>query len=224
MKRIPIFLEVGEKRTFAGALDWPGWCRSGRDQDSAIEALLEYAPRYKRVIAQSKLKFVAPQAITVFATKEQVQGNATTDFGAPGVMLDDDQRTFTVADQRRAEQSLQAIWQSFDAAVAQAAGKTLRKGPRGGGRDTQKIIEHLLGSDAGYLRQIAQQVRLDDSEPQAALAATRAAILDGLAAAARGEIPAKGPRGGSRWPAHYFVRRVAWHALDHTWEIEDRLA
>jgi hypothetical protein len=50
----------------------------------------------------------------------------------------------------------------------------------------------------------------------------RAAILEGLAASAAGKLPAKGPRGGSRWTARYFVRRVAWHALDHAWEIEDR--
>ena len=25
-----------------------------------------------------------------------------------------------------------------------------------------------------------------------------------------------------KWPARYFVRRTAWHVLDHVWEIEDR--
>jgi hypothetical protein len=53
--------------------------------------------------------------------------------------------------------------------------------------------------------------------------ATRQAILQGLASSARGEIPAHGPRGGQRWSARYFVRRVAWHTIDHAWEIEDRL-
>lgn len=51
---------------------------------------------------------------------------------------------------------------------------------------------------------------------------TRQAIMDGLAASARGDIPERGPRGGARWPARYFVRRVAWHVLDHAWEIVDR--
>ena len=40
---------------------------------------------------------------------------------------------------------------------------------------------------------------------------------------ARGELPDVGPRGGKRWPAPYAIRRSAWHALDHAWEIEDRL-
>ena len=24
------------------------------------------------------------------------------------------------------------------------------------------------------------------------------------------------------WPQRYAVRRIAWHALDHVWEMEDR--
>jgi hypothetical protein len=35
-------------------------------------------------------------------------------------------------------------------------------------------------------------------------------------------LPAAGPRGGKIWSVRYFVRRTAWHALDHAWEIEDR--
>jgi hypothetical protein len=35
----PVYPEVGSRRTFAGALDWPGWCRSGRKEELALEAL-----------------------------------------------------------------------------------------------------------------------------------------------------------------------------------------
>jgi hypothetical protein len=48
-------------------------------------------------------------------------------------------------------------------------------------------------------------------------------MLDALEASARGEIPARGPRGGRRWSPRYFVRRATWHILDHVWEIEDRM-
>jgi len=34
------------------------------------------------------------------------------------------------------------------------------------------------------------------------------------------EAPLKAP--GKRWPPRYAARRIAWHALDHAWEIEDR--
>ena len=33
---IDVYLEIGKKRTFAGAIDWPGWCRSGRDEGAAL--------------------------------------------------------------------------------------------------------------------------------------------------------------------------------------------
>ena len=47
-------------------------------------------------------------------------------------------------------------------------------------------------------------------------------MLEALAASVRGEVPQEGPRGGKKWSGRYFVRREAWHVLDHTWEIEDR--
>jgi hypothetical protein len=50
-----------------------------------------------------------------------------------------------------------------------------------------------------------------------------AEILDALAAAVEGRLPVAGPRGGKLWTPRFFVRRVAWHLLDHAWEIEDRI-
>ncbi len=47
----PVYLEVGRRRTFAAALNWPGWCRSGKGEEAALEALAAYAPRYASVAA-----------------------------------------------------------------------------------------------------------------------------------------------------------------------------
>ncbi len=100
----------------------------------------------------------------------------------------------------------------------------LRTGPRGGGRDRDRIVRHVLGADASYLRNLGQKFSQDDNAPLAeAKKQTREAIRAALAAGAHGEIPAKGPRGGKIWTPRYFVRRVAWHTVDHQWEIEDRL-
>ncbi|OFW77864.1 MAG: hypothetical protein A2Z48_05945 [Actinobacteria bacterium RBG_19FT_COMBO_70_19] len=78
---IDVYLEVGAKRTFAGAIEWPGWCRSGRDEASAIDALLGYAPRYAAALRGSRLGFHAPSDVRIV---ERLRGDATTDFGAPG--------------------------------------------------------------------------------------------------------------------------------------------
>ena len=85
-------------------------------------------------------------------------------------------------------------------------------------------MEHMLDADAAYLGRLAWRFRKGETESQIeALGRTRQAVLEALAAAVRGETPERGPRGGVIWKPHYFVRRVAWHVLDHTWEIEDRI-
>ena len=50
----------------------------------------------------------------------------------------------------------------------------------------------------------------------------RAVVRDALSRAVSEGLPEKGPRGGTIWLPRYFVRRAAWHVLDHAWEIEDR--
>lgn len=216
-----VYLEVGKKKTFAGALDWPGWCRSGRDKESALQALFEFGPRYARVIRASKLGFHAPTDVSTFVVVERLKGNATTDFGAPGMAPSSDANPVNARELRNFQKVLKACWRAFDAAVETGSGKSLRTGPRGGGRKLDGIIHHLLESSEGYLNQVGWKLPKGDRNDQ--LEQIRQATLSALTASARGEIPAKGPRGGVRWSPRYFVRREAWHILDHVWEIEDRV-
>jgi hypothetical protein len=221
--QIAIYLEVGRKRTFAGAVEWPGWCRSGRDQASALQALFDYGQRYARALGAARLEFRAPADPAALAVIERVAGDATTDFGAPGVAPAGDKKPVDDADLERFQALLKACWRTFDKAVSAARGKELAKGPRGGGRELDAIVEHVLGADEGYLGRLGWKLKLGEKDSsQKQLAAVRKAILDALAAVARGETPARGPRGGLYWTPRYFVRRVAWHVLDHAWEIEDR--
>ena len=221
--QIDVYLEVGKKRVFAGAIDWPGWCRSGRDEEAALQALLNYGPRYAQVLQNTDLDFQAPADVSAFNVVERLKGNTTTDFGAPDVVPDADTRPVAADDLRRFQSLLEACWQAFDTATDKAAGHSLRKGPRGGGRDVEGIIDHVQGADAGYLSSLGGKLKLDRAaKPEEAKQQTRQTILDTLAAAARGDIAPQGPRGGKRWPPRYYVRRAAWHTLDHVWEIEDR--
>ena len=223
-KSIKVYLEIGKKRTFAGAMDWPGWCRSGRDEESALQALVDYGPRYARILRTKEFGFHAPTKASAFSIVERLEGNATTDFGAPGLAPSRDGDPVTEKELKRFHELLKACWRAFDAATKSAAGKKLRKGPRGGGREVKGIIEHMLGSDSGYLSNLGWKAEAGDTADHSqALKQTRKAILEGLTAAAHGEIAARGPRGGIRWPPRYFVRRIAWHVLDHAWEIEDRI-
>lgn len=221
--QIPVYLEVGQKKTFAGAIDWPGWCRSGRDEQSALQALLDYGSRYARVLRASGLGFQASNDVSAFRVVERLKGNATTDFGAPGLAPSHDSEPVDSDELTRLEKVLKACWKTLDASAKQARGQTLRTGPRGGGRLLDGIPLHVLESDAGYVNQLGWKFKPDDKDDlDVRLKQTRQAILSGLQASARGEIPARGPRGGLRWSPRYFVRRLAWHTLDHAWEIEDR--
>jgi hypothetical protein len=221
---IDVYLEIGAKRVFAGAIDWPGWCRSGRDEGSALQALVDSGPRYARVLRGTPLRFHPPADSSALVVVERLTGNATTDFGAPDVAPVSDARPVGDDELQRLQTLLRAFWAAFDAAVRAASGKELRKGPRGGGRDLDGIAQHVLGAERGYLSRLAwKHPKRDGEELRAALDRTRQAVLEALAAAARGETPKHGPRGGVVWAPRTFVRRAAWHVLDHVWEIEDRV-
>ncbi len=220
-----IYFELGQKKVFATAVDWPGWCRSGRDEASAMQALLDAGPRYARLLQGSDLAFNAPKSSEALRIIARVEGNATTDFGAPDKIIACDNESFGPGEVERAQTLLNAYWRAFDAVVETAVNKELRKGPRGGGRDLDGIVEHVMGADTSYLRTLGwkfTEVKGEDSAQK--LARLRQEILNGLAAAAAGQLPEKGPRGGKRWPPRYFIRRSAWHVIDHIWEIEDRIA
>jgi len=218
---IDVYIEVGKKKTFAGAVEWPGWCRAGRDEAGALQALLAAGPRYADILRLSELDFQAPADASAFVVVERLQGNATTDFGAPGIPPAGDARPLDDQDLQRLLGILQACWQGLDCAAEGARDKTLQTGPRGGGRNLDRILQHVHEAEIGYLSSLGgkapQTQELEDAQAE-----TRRAILETLSASAQGEIDAYGPRGGKRWSARYFVRRTAWHALDHIWEIEDR--
>ena len=221
-KAFSVYLEIGRSRTIASALDWPGWCRAGRDQTEALGSLLKHGPRYGRAIGSAQLGFRAPKDLSAFVVTERLKGNATTDYGVPGLAPTGDARPLADAELRRLQMILKACWRAVDAAVEQAGGRTLRTGPRGGGRTLDGIVAHVVGAEQSYLSSLGGKVpRSDGAEASPDL--IRKTILTTLKTAARGEIEAYGPRGGKRWSPRYFVRRDAWHVLDHLWEIEDRL-
>ncbi len=219
---VDTYLEVGRTRVFAGALDWPGWCRSGRGEEAALDALLAYASRYATAMRGGRAAFTAPKRSSTLRVVERLRGDATTDFGAPSIAPAADARSIDRRWLARQTKILQACWRAFDDAISSVTGD-LSKGPRGGGRDLDAIVRHVVGAEAGYLRMIAAKAPgFQEPEADAVREDERAIVIGALEKAVVDGIPAEGPRGGKRWSAPYFVRRAAWHVLDHAWEIEDR--
>jgi hypothetical protein len=194
-----VSLEQGKTWVFAAALDWPGWCRRGKGDEAALEALRSYAPRYAAVVGPD---FILSDLEVVGA----VAGGATTDFGAPGARGPWDDEPLDVAEAEMLTARLVACWQAFDR-IAAAAPSALRKGPRGGGRDTGPMIDHVREAERSYGRSVGVRV-----PPGASWLEQR----DALAARLRTAVS------GGSWPVRYAVRRIAWHVLDHAWEIEDK--
>ncbi len=148
--KIPIYLETATKKSFACSVDWPGWCRSGKTEDAAIEALMDIAPRYAEVaeLAHKRFPKIEPER---FEVVERIEGNGTTDFGAPGKVPKADREPFDRSEADRLRDLLQASWDYLDEVVAKAPA-TLKKGPRGGGRDRDQVYQHVLGAAQGYAR------------------------------------------------------------------------
>jgi hypothetical protein len=94
---------------------------------------------------------------------------------------------------------------------------TLRKGPRGGGRDRDAVVDHVVGAEAAYARKIGIARKPPAGADREAVTALRQDVLEAVRARRFGSPPrSKG------WPGRYAVRRMAWHVLDHAWEIEDK--
>lgn len=196
-----VYFEEGKSSAFAAAIDWPGWCRRAKTKDAALEALLDFHDRYAATLSVP----FRPGKLNVVGT---VPGNATTDFGAPAVVSPWDAEAMTTRDLQRQVTVLTDCWTYFDGVVEHAP-PTLTKGPRGGGRDRDAVAAHVREAERMYASKLGTRV-----PPRTPWAEQRATIVEALLA--------RSP--GGTWPARYALRRIAWHVLDHAWEIEDKSA
>ncbi len=163
--------------------------------------MLDYVERYRVVTDRAGIEF-RPGRIDVV---ERLAGSATTDFGAPGAIAERELRALRRTGSRTASRRCgRAAWDVFDDVVADAPAE-LRKGPRGGGRDRDKMVQHVVDAEQAYARKLG----LDKPKQRPDL---------------RGDIVAaiRARPNDTAWPVRYAARRIAWHVLDHAWEIEDR--
>ncbi|MBV8527498.1 MAG: hypothetical protein JOZ75_04215 [Candidatus Dormibacteraeota bacterium] len=212
--RVPVGVEAGAKRVFAFAVDWPGWCRTAKTEALALEALAAYGPRYAPVAAEAGVAFPKQFDLAVAA---RVPGTATTDFGAPDARLPGDTRPLPTAEAAHLIALMRAGWAVLDD-VASRAPEALLKGPRGGGRDRDRMLDHVLGAEQAYARKLG--VRL--TQPATGDTAAIRTFRDVIAAALQARAADPATDSVSPWPVRYFIRRLTWHALDHAWEMEDR--
>ena len=220
---VAVALEVGPKRkVFAQAREWIGWCRAGKDEATALAQLVAAGSRYARVAARAGLPFVAPTAVEQLVAIERAPGTAITDFGAPSVLFASDTEPLAELEIERLGRLLEACWATFDEAVRSVPADLHDMKPERG-RSPSAMRLHLLETDRMHVRAFGRAFRKADpahlAEQEAAI---REQILAELRAVPRDEafVPHRGY--GFSWTPRFAVRRSAWHALDHAWELQDR--
>jgi hypothetical protein len=217
MAREQVYLEAGGTRVFACSLEWPGWCRRAKTDEEALAALAEYASRYALVPQRAGVRF--PAATPTFDVVERIPWSggdkfSAIDFGALGSATERDSEPLTAAQAKRLAALVGASWGVLDDVVAGAPAE-LRKGPRGGGRDRDAVFDHVVAAETSYARKLG--VRQKVPRDREGLEAIRADLLAAVAGSRTGDAATE-----NGWLPRYAARRIAWHVLDHAWEIEDR--
>jgi hypothetical protein len=214
---VRVMLEQGKKkRVVACAFDWPGWDRSARIGRDVLAVLAAYRPRYARVaeLAGFGAEFAATGELEVV---EQLDGIGMTDYhGVSGRAAAGEHDPMTDAECERKIALLRASWTTFDDMAARVSAE-LRKGPRGGGWDKDRIIRHVNGVEIDdFAPKVGVKLPLETRDDAGALRAYREAFVVGIREHHAAGQPARS------WPLQFLIRRCAWHMLDHAWELEDR--
>ena len=213
-----VMLEIGpkDKRVVAVAPDWPGLERGAKTEEAAIARLQAYLPRYAPVahLAGMGAEFATIATVEVV---ERYRGTGSTDFwGVSFAFSSIDRQVMSSAELERELTLMQACWAFFDEVRSRVSAE-LQKGPRGGGRDRDRIVRHTLGTELGLFAvklgvRTAEGALLTDEGLRAYRDAYRTAIR---AFHAQGKL-------ARTWPLRYLIRHTAYHTLDHTWEMEDK--
>jgi len=207
------------KRVVAFALDWPGWSRGAKTADVAVSTLESYRSRYRPipVLAGMAAEFDAAGPLEVI---EEKVGTGSTDFW--GISFSPSATEHgQLADEEleRRIALLRACWTFFDDVAARVS-PALRKGVRGGGRERDEIVRHVLRVESlDFAKQVGMSVADDGavSEPEARRV-YREAYVEGIRAYNAGDVQ----RQMRSWTLPFLIRHSAFHTLDHAWEMEDK--
>jgi hypothetical protein len=206
------------KRSVAFSLDWPGWSRSAKSPELALETLESYRERYGRIaeLAGMAREFQAAGPLEIVEDKV---GNSSTDFwGISFLPSSTEYGPMGQAELERAISLLQASWVYFDG-VASRVSPEMRKGPRGGGRDRDRIIRHTIRTESeDFAKHVGLRIPADSALTPDGLRQHRTAYVAAVRAYNAGEVR----RTMRSWTLRFLIRHSAYHTLDHAWEMEDK--
>ncbi|PKO13748.1 MAG: hypothetical protein CVU39_17125 [Chloroflexi bacterium HGW-Chloroflexi-10] len=212
-----VTLEIGPKgkKVVAVAPDWPGLERGARTGEDAIERLRSYIPRYSQVakLAEMDAEF---DAITNVDVVEQYSGTGSTDFWGISFAFSSIDKQGMSGDELERELTLmQACWAFFDD-VRRRVSAEMQKGPRGGGRDRDRIVHHIFANEQDWAKGLGVHTPDGAMLTDEGLKAHRDAYCHAIR-----DYHSQGKLAG-KWPLRYLIRHTAFHTLDHAWEMEDK--
>ena len=207
-----------DRKAVAFSLDWPGWSRGAKSGELALATLEAYRRRYRPVasLAGMAVEFDAAQPVEVV---EDRVGTGSTDFwGISFSPSSAEQGPMDEADLERGITLLRACWAFFDGVAARVSPE-LRKGPRGGGRDRDRIIRHTVRTESeDFAKQVGLRIPEGAALTPDGLRRHREAYVAAMRAYNAGEVT----RRMRSWTLPFLVRHSAFHVLDHAWEMEDK--
>lgn len=215
--KMPVILEIGPKakKYAAVARDWPGLERNGKSEDEAVTKMESYVQRYARVAKRAGLA-VELAGYRGSDVVERYTGSGSTDFwGISFVPAETDQEPMTDEELERQIALLQACWEEFDD-IASGVSAELKKGPRGGGRDRDRIVTHVLATERDWAGKLGVE-----TPPDVMLAADELKTYREDFRTAIRDFHKEGKL-ARKWPLHFLIRHAAYHVMDHAWEMEDK--
>ena len=215
--QIRVTLEFGPKgkKVVAVAPDWPGLERGATTGEAAIERLLSYVPRYATVTKLAGMES-AFTTITNVDVVEQYTGTGSTDFwGISFAFSGIDQQAMPGEALERELALMQASWAFFDDVRSRVSAE-MQRGPRGGGRDRDRIVRHTFAAEQDWAKKLGVLTPLEAMLTDEGLNAHRDAYCNAIRALHSQSKMAR------TWPLRYLIRHTAFHTLDHAWEMEDK--
>ena len=205
------------KKAVAFAVDWPGWSRGAKTPELAVELLESYRARYRPIAVAAGMGAQFEKEGRLKTIEDKI-GTPSTDFWAisfsPAAV---EKEPMSAEDLDRKITLLQACWTFFDK-TAKSVSAEMRKGPRGGGRDRDRIIRHTVRNES---EEFAKQVGLRIPEEAALTPKGLRAHRTSYVAAMRAYNAGDGKRMRS-WNLPFLIRHSAFHVMDHAWEMEDK--
>ncbi len=212
-----VVLEIGPrgKKVVAVAPDWPGLARGAKTGEAAIDLVRAYVPRYAPVAALAGMG-AALSASARIDVVEHYPGTGSTDFWGVSFAFSSIDRQAQSRDALDRELTLmRASWAFFDD-VRSRVSAGMRKGPRGGGRDRDRIVRHTIAAELDWAKKLGLRTPLDAIRTDDDLNAHRDTYCDAIRTFHAEDRMAR------TWPLRYLIRHTAYHTLDHAWEMEDK--